>query len=261
MTSIGVEPEPAQEDDDQDVPRVRVIERSLDILEALSDGPRTLSEICRDTTLSKGTAFRLLAGLGHRRVIVKDPLSAKYMLGPGLLRLVSGAVSGLASIASLGRDALADLAARSGETVALHVQVGLERVCIQEVPSPQPIRFISSVGSSAALPVGAAGKVLLAYMDPAERQRLVPMLQGVGSLKEMKATLEEIAAQGWAISVSERVEGASAITVPVVSELPLMSLSVLGPTARLPRERLLEFLPLMQETAAGLAELLNNTRP
>lgn len=245
---------------DTDAPKVRVIERSLDILESMSEGPRTLSEIARDTTLSKGTVFRLLAGLGHRGMVVRDPVSARYMLGPGLLRLVSGAVSGLASIASLSRGVLAELAQSTAETVALHVQVGVERVCIYEVPSPQSIRYTSSVGSSAPLSTGSAGKVLLAFMDPTERDRLLPLVAPSSeNLDQLRQRIEQAASQGWAVSVGERVEGASAISVPVTTELLQLSLSVLGPTSRLPDSSLIEFLPDMRRTSTAIADLVNAT--
>lgn len=239
--------------------RVRVIERSLDILESMSDGPRTLSEICRDTELSKGTAFRLLAGLSHRGVVVKDPVSSRYMLGPGLLRLVSGAVSGLASIATLGRHALSELALTTGETIAIHVQIGLERVCIQEVPSPQAIRYTSLVGSSAPLTVGSAGKVLLAFMDAKERDRLLPLLTEGDDFDGLGSLLNEIHDHGYALSVAERVEGASAISIPVGSEHLLMSLSVLGPTSRLTDETLIGFLDPMRAAAKEIAAVVNET--
>jgi len=244
-----------------DSSRVRVIERSLDILEALSAGPRTLSEICRDTKLSKGTAFRLLAGLSHRGVVVKDPSTNRYMLGPGLLRLVSGAVSGLAGVATLGRDVLAELATATGETVALHVQVGLERVCIHEIPSTQAIRYTSSVGSSAPLSVGSAGKVLLASMHVDERDRFLALLNDDAVDGDLRSTLDTVASNGWAVSTGERVTGASAISVPVRSDQLLFALSVLGPTARLSEERLLEFLPELTRSAALISGLMSTSQP
>jgi DNA-binding IclR family transcriptional regulator len=242
------------------VARVQVIERSLDILEALRDGPRSLTQICRTTSLPKGTAYRLLAGLAARRMVIKDPLTANYALGPGLLRLVQGAFLGIGMIATLGRSALERLAATTQETVALHVPAGVERVCIDEVASPQVIRYTSGVGSSAPLHVGSAGKVLLAFMEDGERERSLQLLEGAadeeaphGSLRD---TIAQAAADGFAISTSERVEGASAISVPVRSDVLLMSMSVLGPTQRLPQSLLLEYLPALRETAGEIAAIL-----
>jgi DNA-binding IclR family transcriptional regulator len=244
---------------------VQVIERSFDILEALREGPRSLTEICRATLLSKGTTYRLLTGLAVRNVVIKDPLTANYMLGPGLLRLVQGAFLGIGAIATLGRNALERLTEATGETVALHVPAGIERVCIDEVPSPQVIRYTSGVGASAPLHVGSAGKVLLAFMDEGERERSLRLLErqtdGNSPPRSLRDTVRQTANEGFATSISERVEGASAISVPVRSSLLLMSLSVLGPTQRLPRSRLLEFLPPLRATAGGIAAILDEGAP
>lgn len=239
--------------------RVQVIDRSVDLLEALADGPRSLSEVCRTTGLSKGTAFRLLAGLGARGIVIKDPAAVNYMLGPGLLRLVQGALSGVGAIATLGRTALESLAAETGETVALHVQTGVQRVCIDEVPSQNVIRYTSSIGSVAPLHIGSAGKVLLAFMEPEAQQRTLALMESTYDdvdAARLAAALKPIARDGLATSTGERVEGASAITVPIRSGVLLLSLSVLGPTPRLPKARLLSFVPVMRQTAAHIEDAL-----
>jgi DNA-binding IclR family transcriptional regulator len=240
--------------------RVQVIDRSVDLLEALAGGPMSLTDVCRVTGLSKATAFRLLAGLGHRGMIVKSPVDTSYMLGPALLRLVQGALSGIGAVAMLGRAALKDLSDTTQETVALHVQTGIERVCLDEVPSPQVIKYTSSLGSSAPLHVGSAGKVLLAFTEAQAQSRTLTMLADAHAeldVSALAATLRRVARDGWAISTGERVQGASAISVPIRSALVLFSLSVLGPTPRLPRSRLLEMLPAVQESAEQIEAALN----
>ena len=48
----------------------------------------------------------------------------------------------------MARDVLEALAEKSRETVALHVPAGTQRVCVAQVPSPQPVRYTSSVGAA-----------------------------------------------------------------------------------------------------------------
>lgn len=240
--------------------RVQVIERVLDILETLSGEPRSLSEICRETGLSKGTAFRLLAGLSHRSVVLKDPTASTYMLGPGLLRLTQGALSGISAITVLGRPTLEDLSRLTEETVALHVRTGVKRICIDEIPSPQAIRYTSSVGSEAPLYVGSAGKVLLAFAGDEELERALSLLERAFEYDRTKleAELRQVSKDGYAISSGERVAGASAIGIPVHVGPVFFSLSVLGPTTRLPKKSLLEFLEPMREASAALSHLLGD---
>ena len=133
----------------------------------------------------------------------------------------------------------------------------IERVCIDEVPSPHIIRYTSGVGSSAPLHIGSAGKVLLAFMDETDRERSLRLLERLadGETPELslRNTLRQAANDGYAISISERVVGALRNHRPRPIPLLLMSLSILGPTQRLPRKRLLELLPTAQHTANEIA--------
>jgi len=239
--------------------RVQAVERSIDILASLAGGPRNLTEIARVTNLSKATAFRLLASLGHRSLVVKDSSTNQYMLGPGCLQLLEGVMSGLGAVAASGRSILQRLVQETGETVTIHIKLGNQRVCIEEIPSPQPIRYTSSVGATAPLHVGAAGKVLMAFMDEAERTKA---LRGL-SLEAMKPDtivdrdalvpeLHLVRRQGYATSQGERIPGAAAISVPVQAGDMHAVLSILGPESRLPKRRLLELLPVLRKAAAEL---------
>jgi DNA-binding IclR family transcriptional regulator len=244
--------------------RVQVIDRSIDLLEALSDGPRSLTEMSRATGIPKGTAFRLLAGLAARGMVIKDPVGSSYALGPGLLRLVQGALSGIGAIGTVGRAELEQLSEETGETVALHVQTGLERTCIQEIPSRHSIRYSALVGAVAPIQNGANGIVLLAFTADERRERTLELLDASGQELDRRALdgrLKKAQRDGWAISVAERVPGATAISVPVQSDHLLLALSVLGPEARLPPAVLKRFLPAMRRTAEHLVAVLDAQRP
>lgn len=240
--------------------RVQVIDRSIDLLEALAHGPSSLTEICRQTGLSKGTAFRLLAGLSARGMVMKDPVGNSYVLGPGLLRLVQDALSGIGAVVTVGSKALRELSERTGETVALHVQVGVERVCVEEIPSAHSIRYSSLAGSTAPIWNGATGIVLLAFATPDRRRRT---LEDLGdSIPEderldLEAKVTRARRDGYSISTGERVPGATAISVPIPSDLMLLSLSVLGPEDRLSPATLKGFLQPMRRTADHLTAVLN----
>lgn len=244
--------------------RVQSIERSIDILAALVGGPRTVTEVARLTHLSKATAFRLLASLGYRSLVIKDPSANVYMLGPGLLNLVDGAGRAFTSIAALARPALEHVRRATRETVIVHVRVGHERIVVDQLPSPQEIGYTATVGSSAPLHVGAAGKVLLAFLPEDERQEQLRLLElrkvtdrTITHLDALIAELDDVRAKGWASSRGERVPGAAAISVPVRGpENFLAALSVLGPASRLPESDQQRFLPVLTSAAANIEATL-----
>lgn len=246
--------------------RVQSVERSIGILMALAEGARTLTDVTRATGLSKGTAFRLLASLNHEQLVVKDPASNVYLLGPGFLRMFQGVMGDLGSIATLARPVLQRLWASSRETVTLHVSLGAERICVAELPSPEPIRYISTVGATAPLHTGSAGKVLLAFMPPETRERTLAGLPltalteatitDASVLRQELATVER---QGWAMSSGERISGASAISVPVRDGSRIVAaLSVLGPRDRLTPKACMDLLGELRAAAADIEDTLTS---
>ncbi len=244
--------------------RVQAVERSIGILMALANGARTLTDVTRATGLSKGTAFRLLASLNYEQLVVKDPAANVYLLGPGFLRMFQGVMGDLGSIGTLARPQLQELWQHSAETVTLHVSIGAERICVAELPSPQPIRYVSQVGATAPLHVGSAGKVLLAFLDPTRLERtlaalsLTPMTGATTTdVDVLRQELETVARQGWAMSTGERITGASAISIPVNGgPRVLAALSVLGPSDRLTSQARMELLPELKKAAAGIEATL-----
>jgi len=244
--------------------RVQSVERSIDILMALSTGPHSLTQVARMTGLSKGTTHRLLATLDHEGLVLKNTLDNMYMLGPGILRLVRGAARGIGSIALLAEPALTKLRDQTGETVTLHVSVGVERICIEEIPSLEPVRYSAPVGSRAPLHVGSAGKVLLAFEDPEELERALTMLpldaltpDTITDPQSLREELAMVRQNGWASSHGERVPDAAAVSVPVFSNGRIVaSLSLLGPASRLTDEVRIRQLPDLRKAAAAFETVL-----
>jgi DNA-binding IclR family transcriptional regulator len=240
--------------------RVQVLERSIDCLVALSGGPRTMTEVARATELPKGTVHRLLLALDYEGLVVRDPVDSRYMLGPGFLRLVMAALEGMSSMTSAARPMLLELWRKTDETILLHTRVGAERVCIEEMPSPQAIRYSAAVGSTAPIFLGSAGRVILAVSPPRERERLLRAVDvdaerspAFPTLEALTEELDAIRERGWASSFGERVPGGAAISVPVRwQEGVVLALSVMGPADRLTREQQLRVLPEMRRTAEAI---------
>ena len=58
---------------------VRSVARATDILLVLGDGPQSLGRIARRAKLTKPTAHRLLASLGHRQMVMQKSVRARFM--------------------------------------------------------------------------------------------------------------------------------------------------------------------------------------
>ena len=248
---------------------VKSVERSIDLLLSLTSGPMTLTEASARTGLSKSTALRLLAALAHGGLVVRDPLTKSYVLGPGCLRLGHSFVSGRGGFEAFAREPLRRLWSQTGETVAVHVRLGRQRVCVDELPSAEDVRYVSEVGTSAPIHLGSAGRVLLAYLPAHE---LSALLEGVVLVSASKGTVmdharfrKELAAvrqRGYALSEGERVRGAAAISVPVFGPGgDIASLSALGPAGRFTQRRRLGALDDLKSAATEIQEALRTIDP
>jgi IclR family acetate operon transcriptional repressor len=249
--------------------RVQSVERSIDILMVLGQGPRSLTQISVATGLSKGTTHRLLSSLNYQSVVLKHPSDNVYLLGPGVLRLVQEAMQGIGSFAILARPAMAELRDATNETITLHVRVGLERIVVEQLPSPQPLRYTASVGSVAPLHVGSAGKTLLAFDDEDEIDRTLEELRleaitpaTIVNPHALREELAEVRARGWATSFGERVPDAAAVSVPVFANSRLVAvMSVLAPASRLGVDRQQEVLPDLRRAAIAFQAVLEAASP
>jgi IclR family acetate operon transcriptional repressor len=240
--------------------RIRSVERAIDVLMIVSGGPLTLTEVTNLSQLPKGTVFRLLANLRYQGLVVKEQTTGRYVLGPGCVRLVHEVTSRFGWITTLARPALVALWERTQETITVHARLGLERVCIEELPSPHDIRYTASVGASTPLHVGSAGKVLLAYLEPLDLRRTLHDLSLVSLTDRtitdeaaLTAELDLIRSRGWATSEGERISGASAISVPMFrGQSVFATLSILGPLDRLTYDVKMGYLASLQRAAASV---------
>jgi DNA-binding IclR family transcriptional regulator len=244
--------------------RVQSIERGIHILEALTEGPKSVTQIASETKLAKGTAFRILASLGYHQFVVREPGGSRYLLGPGLLPMIQEIKSTFGWVGAIAGDPLRDLWRRTGETVTVHVRIGADRVCVEELPSEQPIRFIASVGATEPIHTGSAGRILLAFVEEPELTQLLAQLhltavtpKSITSRTELEAALVRTREQGWSESEGERIEGAAAISVPIrLHEGTVAALSVLGPEQRMTADVRARCIPMAQKTAAAIERLV-----
>src|SRR2546427_3672490 len=151
------------------------VTRALRSLELIAEaGELGVTELGRRLGVHKATASRLVATLAERGIVERDPVTEKYRLGFGLIRLAGAAMAGL-DLVRTARPVLEELADRTRETVNLGVLSGDAVVYIDQVTGTRSIVAVSWVGRRTPLHATSNGKVLLAWLDPEE---LEPLLAG-----------------------------------------------------------------------------------
>lgn len=235
-----------------------VLEKATRILEAVAESPddATLTSIAHRLGQPRSSTHRLLSELVQLGLLYRVGTAA-YLPGPRLARWAQAA-SGSADVVRIARPIMVRLRDAVGESVHLYVRQRDRRVCVSAVEGNYELRHFTEVGKPLPLSVGASGKLLLAFADPATRAGEVrrvarePLTSRAPTAAELIAQLEQIRMTEWSMSFGEREEGLAAAAVPIRNHAGAVhaALSISGPTARLTAER---FDGLRQDLAAAAA--------
>lgn len=240
---------------------VNSVAKSTDILRSLYSGLERVSDLSDKLHLSKSTIHRFLKTLEASELVTQDPITRRYYLGPLILKLASKPFIAHQNLIVCSFEEMKYLTDLSRETVVLHVRIGLERICLEELQSPENIKYTSGKGFIAPIYTGSAGKVLLSGLEDNELQillqniRLIPI--GPNTITDKKILLKElekVRKQGYALSFGERVPGSASISVPVKSYVCPVALSVLGPDNRFSLDKMMNVLKEMKRCASRISK-------
>lgn len=238
---------------------VRAVGRALEILRAFAPGDLDLSaaDLLERVELSRPTLYRLLYTLEQNGFIASVGEPRRFRLGAAVARLVHVWTSGL-DIAPIAEPFLRRLWLQTDETVALFVPQGSLRLCVAELPSPQPLNFKRGVGYTEHIVRGATGRAILAFMDVDPRDLRQWAQAASLASKDLDAELARTRKRGYATSHSELIDGAVAIGVPFFNRHGVVagSLGVFGPEVRLNATRQKQIAALLKDDAAKLSVAL-----
>lgn len=234
---------------------VGVLAKVADIMDLLSATREhlTMTEMSHRLEIPRPTLHRLLRSLQALEMLHLD----EGRLCPGL-RLVQWANEAWESsdLRRVVHPVLERVGREVGETTALFVRVGYQRICLDRVEGPGLLRTSTHVGETSPLHAGASGKILLAFSPSGEWQELwrVSQQRFPDHRSSPFPDLQTIREQGFVIAAGDRDEALSSASVPVfaVGGEVLAALSISGPGSRLPLERMRDLLPLLRRAAGEI---------
>lgn len=240
--------------DAPDTDSVRAVDRALDILLAFRPGEADLSaaELLRRVDLSRPTLYRLLRTLQARGFVVASGQPQRFGLGPSVAQLTHAWSTGQ-DFVERARPVMQSLWEATGETVALMLHTGHERVCVAELPSPQPLSFRRGVGHRHQVLLGASGRAIVAFVpEPSAYLAGLPHKKRAAYAQE----LERIRRDGYAVSREELIAGAVAMAVPLLSSTGEVqgSLAVYGPSARMGEAQIRRVAKLLVQAGSQLRQ-------
>ncbi len=225
-------------------------------------GPLGVTDIARNTGLSKAVVHRIVQTLCGSELVWQHPKTRKYQLGVAAFALADSAAQ-TSRFRKYGAQILADLAEKSGETTTLSGRVGHRRVYIAQVESSQLIRISVQVGIAHPLTVGASGAAILAFLPEREIEAALQLAEhlpgeGARSREQQLERLREVRERGFARTTGERVKDSTSIAAPVMNTAgeALGAISIAALTSRVTPEREQELAEQVMQAAATLTERL-----
>lgn len=199
-------------------PPAGVLERGICVLECFSEENLRLSlrDLAERTGLDKATLLRLLGVFIKARMIHRYDDSSTYALGPALLHM-GMLYRDTFDLGSRLQPVLRSIMEQTGETVALYVRSGEDRICLYRENTSREVRHHVEVGKRISLKDGgSSAHVLRAY---------------TGGSTPLARSIHE---NGYAMTRSERVAEMASVAVPVfdADDTFIGALVVLGLASR-----------------------------
>lgn len=161
---------------------IQSVEVGFDLLSALAAAPAALMlrDLAAAAGMSAAKAHRYLVSFQRLGLVVQDPASTRYDLGPAALRL---GLAGLARLdgVRLARERADALLARTGHTMAVAVWGNQGPTVVHWAEAPQTVPVTLRLGDVMPLLSSATGRCFAAFND-----RQGPSAQRVDAMIEVE---------------------------------------------------------------------------
>jgi IclR family transcriptional regulator, pca regulon regulatory protein len=239
---------------------VQSLERGLLVMRALSlPGSRSLSDVARDTGLSRATVRRFLLTLQHLAYVKES--HGRFSLTPRVLELGHAYLSSL-TLPELAQPHLERLVGRVRESSSVSVLDGSDVVYVARVPMRRIMTVAIGVGARFPAYATSMGRILLAGLDNEalqtilDRTPLAPLIPRTTTTRgQFEQELARVRRQGWALVDDELEPGLRSIAVPIrdargaVAAAVNVSVTTSTGSAADMKRRL---LPALRETAGAI---------
>lgn len=200
------------------------IEKTIMIMKRLAQEPfqMTAIELSDELNINRSTVHRILNILKKEMLVMQNPVSKNYSLGPGAYHIGAAYISNQTDSEQI-RYILNEVARETKQSVGYAVLVEDRIMTIYEIENYQPIKIGYRPGSFYPIHCGAYGKCIMAFYEPQEKLREI--VYSTELFKKTHNTItdpekllkeyERIRQRGYAISDEENLLGAIGIGAPV----------------------------------------------
>ena len=200
-----------------------VLEKAMQLLNIVSARrtPMTFTELLRACDLPKATLHRIIATLVREGLLRHNAYDKTFQLGLRLLELAHDVWSEF-DLRVAAQEELARLRDELNETVELSLLDGTCVVILASEPAGAVQGVRSAVGQRLPVHASAAGKAIVASLDPSGQRRLIQALdlerftpRTIVTAPELHAELDLVRARGYAIEQGERAVDRASVAAPI----------------------------------------------
>lgn len=239
------------------------VSRAIQVIERLSSGPSSLTELSRELDIPKSTLHGILTTLAAHDWIKIEGRTLRQ--SKGLFRAVLRY-----SRNELLKPTFLEIGQRivgeTGETTFLGVLEGESILHMARVDGTASLRYVAQEGEYAPAHASALGKVLLADMPTEQVTQLfesatLPALtpHSVTELNDLLSDLPEIQAQGYALDQGEVSEGLYCVAAPIrdASGAAIASVALAAPEFRF-QEHVSKYVSQIRQAATEISMRLGH---
>ena len=238
--------------------------KALSILEAVvtDNRPISISEIIRQTGLTKPTAHRVIGLLSETGFIERDLSGLGLIEGTSLVRLAHKTIASAAPRA-IRNSILRHLSEEVGETCNYGVLSGGDVVYLDRVESRWPLGLRFDAGSRVPAHCTSIGKLLMSQLTDVDLRNLLKTLplnaytsNTITNQEKLLETIHDIRQDKIGTDNQEFMYGVVCVAVPITDKNGTCfgGIAISAPEARMTLNEILGYTPKMRAAAEDLAE-------
>ncbi|MDY7529747.1 MULTISPECIES: IclR family transcriptional regulator [unclassified Cryobacterium] len=242
---------------------VQSVQRAVEILEFVSDAPRTQTEVAEHINVHRSTALRLLETLTEGGLTRRNE-RGQYSVGYRLAGLAAHALDQF-SLRNLAHESLEQLGASCGHTIHLAELTGNRIVYADKIDPIRSVRLYSQIGQTVPFHTSGVAKAILAFQPPtfvddvlAGYEFTIHTPNTLPDAQSLKSQLDEIRTRGWAVDDAEFEDFINCVAAPVrdSSSRVVAAVSITALKAKANLEQLEELIPELLATTETISKEL-----
>lgn len=195
------------------------LEKGIDIIELLAEAESGLlvSEIAQRLKRRMSELFRIIVVMEQRRWLQKDPKTSRYSVTYHVLKLAHRGTP-TQTLSSAAAPVMQDLSTRINHSCHLVVRSGTQGLVILRQENQRRHANLSvRLGAVIELVGSCSGHVLLAHMEPEERELLLRTIPRPRNMSRAKvdAALDKVRKRGFETHPSPITAGVTDISYPI----------------------------------------------